>query len=400
MQDTPVPDTPVPSFCAALSADERAALFTDARLRTLLAAFASIPDPRKRRGQRYDLPFLLICLVAALLCDCNSLEAVGRWARDQRGVLARVCGPRRHLTPTGSTYRRLLPRLAAAHLERALAGWVQQTRPLRDREPLALDGKVVRGARMGAQAAPHLLSVSTHDTQETLVQVRISDKTNEIPVAQELVPHLPVRGRVVTADALHTQTALAQAILDRGGAYLLTVKDNQPRLHAELAAYFADPRATMRTAQTIDRRRGRTETRTLSASARLNDYLRAYFPFPGIAQIARLVRAVRTTGKTTTETVYLITALTPRRADPDRLLALIRGHWRVESRHWLRDVTFGEDRSRLRSGAAPQVMAALRNLALTLIRRAGVAEIAAFRQHLRSRPIKALRLLVPRAHSA
>ncbi len=75
-------DTPVPSFFADLSATERAHLFTDTSLRTLQAAFASIPDPRKRRGQRYDLPFLLICLVAALLCDCNSLEAVGRWTRD------------------------------------------------------------------------------------------------------------------------------------------------------------------------------------------------------------------------------------------------------------------------------------------------------------------------------
>ncbi len=187
-------DTPVPSFFTALSAPERAALFTDARLRTLQAAFASIPDPRNRRGQRYDLPFLLICLVAALLCDCNSLEAVGRWTRDQRTVLARVCGPRRHLTPTGLLYRRLLPRLSAAHIERALACWVQQTRPLRDREPLALDGKVVRGARTATQTAPQLLSVSTHMTQETLVQVRITDKTNEIPVAQELLPHLALRG--------------------------------------------------------------------------------------------------------------------------------------------------------------------------------------------------------------
>ena len=393
-------DTPVPSFFADLNAQERAALFTDASLRTLPAAFASIPDPRKRRGQRYDLPFLLVCLVAALLCDCNSLEAVGRWTRDQRSVLARVCGPRRHLTPTGSLYRRLLPRLSVVHIERALACWVQQTRPLRDREPLALDGKVVRGARTPTRTAPHLLSVSAHTTQETLVQVRVDDKTNEIPVAQELLPHLPVRGRVVTADALHTQTALAPCILDHGGAYLLTVKDNQPRLHTELAAYFEDPQATMRTAQTIDRRRGRTETRTLSASTRLNAYLRTYFPFPRIAQIARLVRTVRTTEKTSTETIYLITSLPPRRADPDRLLTLIRGHWRIESRHWLRDMTFGEDRSRPRSGPAPQIMAALRNLALTLIRRAGTPEIAAFRQHLRSRPTKALRLLVPRTRSA
>jgi len=95
-------DTPVPSFFADLSAQERAQLCTDTHLRTLQAAFASIPDPRQRRRQRSDLPFLLTCLGAALLCDCNSLEAVGRWTRDQRTVVARVCGLRRHLTPTGS----------------------------------------------------------------------------------------------------------------------------------------------------------------------------------------------------------------------------------------------------------------------------------------------------------
>jgi len=305
--------------------------------------------------------------------------------------------------PTGSLYRRLLPRLSVAHVERALASWVQQTRPLRDREPLAFDGKTVRGARTQAQAAPHLLSVSTHTTHETLVQVRVDDKTNEIPVAQDLLPHLSLRDRVVTADALQTQTALAQTILDQGGRYLLTVKDNQSRLHADLAAYVADPQATRRTAHTVDRHRGRTETRTLRASTRLNAYLQTSVPFPCIAQVARLlrtVRTVRTAKKTTTETVYLITSLTPRQADPARLLTLIRGHWSVESRPWLRDVTFAEDRSRLRSGPAPQIMAAFRTLALTLIRRTGTTASAAFRQHLRSRPTKALRLLVPKTRSA
>jgi len=290
-----------------------------------------------------------------------------------------------------------------AHSERALARWVQQTRPLRDREPVALDGTVVRGARTATQAAPPLLSVSTHTTQETLVQVRISDKTNGIPVAQELLPPLALRGRVVTADAVQTHTALAQGILDHGAAYLCTVKDNQPRLRAERAAYCADAHATRRTAQTIDRRRGRTDTRTLSASTRLNAYLRTYFPFPRIASIARLVRTVRTvrtSEKTTTDTVYLSTSLSPRHADPDRLLTLMRGHGRIESRHWLRDLTFGEDRSPLHSGPAPQIRAACRNLALTLIRRTGTTEIAAFRQHLRSRPTKALRFLVPRTRSA
>jgi len=179
----------------------RAATSPEAALDTLPAVFASIPDPRSRHGQRYDLPFLLTCLVAALLCGCDSRDAVGQWTHDRRTLLRRHFGPRRHLTPTGSLYRRLLPRLSAAHLEAALAAWVRQTRPRRDREPVAVDGKVVRGAVTLTQPAPHLRSISTHATGETLLQVRVDDKTNEIPVAQQVLPHLPLRGRVVTADA-------------------------------------------------------------------------------------------------------------------------------------------------------------------------------------------------------
>jgi predicted transposase YbfD/YdcC len=391
--------TAVLTLLDAHTAAAREAASPEAALATLPAVFAALPDPRSRHGQRYDLPFLLTCLVAALLCGCDSLDAVGQWTHDRRALLARHFGPRRHLTPTGSLYRRLLPRLSAAHLEAALAAWVRQTRPLRAREPVALDGKVVRGAVTLTQPAPHLLSVSTHETGETRLQVRVDDKTNEIPVAQDVLPHLPLRGCVVTADALHTQTATAQAVLDQHAAYLLVVKDNQPRLHAELEAYFADPRATARSATTTDRAHGRTETRTLHATTRLCAYLAQYFPFPRIAQVARLVRTVREKGRTSLETVYLITSLTPRRADAARLLALIRGHWSVEVRHRIRDVTFGEDDSRLRSGEAPQVMAALRNLALTLIRRTGATAIAAYRRHLAAHPGKALRLLRPKAHS-
>ena len=175
--------------------------------------------------------------------------------------------------PAGALYRRLLPRLSPTHVEAALAAWVRATRPVRDREPLAFDGKTVRGAGTATQPAPHLLSVSTHQTHETLVQVRVDDHTNEIPVAQALLPHLPLRGRVVTADALHTQTALAQVIVAHGGDYLLCVKGNHGRLYQERAVYCADPHATARTVTTVDRQRGRTAPRTLQASTRLSAYL-------------------------------------------------------------------------------------------------------------------------------
>jgi predicted transposase YbfD/YdcC len=241
---------------------------------------------------------LLTCLVAAFLCGCDSLEAVGQRCRDHRALLARRFGPRRHLTPTGSLYRRLLPRLSVAHREAAVAAWVRHTRPVRDREPLALDGKTVRGAGTDAQPAPHLLSVSTHQSHETLVQVRVADHTNEIPLAQALLPPLPLRGRVVTADALHTQTALAHLIVEHGGHDLFCVKDNQPRLHAEVAAYFCDAcdaQATARSATTVDRRRGRTERRsarcTPHAYTRLTADLTRYFGFPRLGPNRARTRA-------------------------------------------------------------------------------------------------------------
>ena len=367
-------------------------------LSSLHAAFGAIPDPRSTHGRRYDLPFLLTCLVAALLCNCNSTCAVGQWCREQRKLLRRVLGPRRHLTPSDSLYRRLLPLLSADAVEAVLATWVRATRPAEDTEAVAMDGKTVRGAATGTQeAAPHLLAFCTQETQETLWQVRVADKTNEIPVAQAVIPLLRWHGRVCTADALHTQTAFVAAIRAYGGDVVLTVKENQPLLAADLAALFADPRTSTDEAQTLDCQRGRRELRQIRVSTELSTYLATESRWPDIAQVAQLTRRVTTTtsGLLRQETVYLITTLTPAQASPQRLLALVRGHWHIENGlHYVRDVTFGEDRSRLRSGAAPQILAALRNLAITLMHRTGSTNIAASRRAFAYRPQRALALLL------
>lgn len=227
----------------------------------LVAAFASVPDPRRRQGRRYPLPFLLCALVLALLCNCDTLEAVGQWCEEHHDLLAAYVPRQRFHTPTGSLYRRLLPRLSVAHLEAALAVWVRGSLAAAADDALALDGKTVRGAATAGQSAPHLLSVSTHTSGETLVQVRVAEKTNEIPVAREVLPALPLAGRGVTADALHTCAQTARAILDQEADYLLVVKANQPTLYTECAAYFSDPTARVRRATTVDRRRGRREAR-------------------------------------------------------------------------------------------------------------------------------------------
>jgi predicted transposase YbfD/YdcC len=275
----------------AVRAAARRTALTDRALRHLPAAFATVPDPRSRHGRRYDLPCLLTCLVAAMLCNCDSLDAVGQWCAEQQRLLRRHFPHVRFLRPSGSLYRRLLPRLRVDHLEAALTGWTVQTRAGQDQEALALDGKAVRGAASASRAAPPLLSVSTHQSQETLAQVRVADKTNEIPVAQALLPTLPLRGRVVTADALHTQVAFAQTVLAGGGHYLLTVKATQPTLYDDLATVFADRATRCRNAQSTDRCRGRTEQRHLRTTTLLNAYLPP--AWPPVGQVAQLTRQVR-----------------------------------------------------------------------------------------------------------
>src|SRR5438270_10957228 len=149
----PMQDTPVPPFVADLTAAERAQLVTDAHLRTLPGALAAIPDPRKRRGQRYDLPFLLTCLVAALLCDCHSVEALGRWTRDRR-LCSRLCS--RGSAGGGGTARPRARSIAACGRACRSPTWsarwaVGSSRHARcARAPLSCAGKTVRGARTAA----------------------------------------------------------------------------------------------------------------------------------------------------------------------------------------------------------------------------------------------------------
>ena len=377
---------------SSLTTQQRDLLCADYALLSLVQAFRTLPDPRSRHGLRYELPFLLTCLVAALLCNCNHSEAVGQWCQGQRAQLERLFGTRRFLCPTGALYRWLLPQLDVNALETLLWCWVRATVTMTSSEPIALDGKMVRGARTPDQTAPHLLSFRTHDGQETLLQIRVEDKTNEIPIAQTVLPLLVEAGRIYTADALHTQVKWMQVIEEHHAFTVLTVKDNQPTLLADLHTYFADPSACCASAHTWDRHRGRVEHRSIRVTCEMNAYLHATWPH--IHQVAQVTRVVTSKHGTTTEIVSLITNLSPTHADPERLLRVIRGHWSIENgSHSVRDVTFGEDRSRLRSGDAPQIMATLRNLAITFIHRTGSSRIAETRRTFSYNPAQALDLL-------
>ena len=205
----------------------------------------------------------------------------------------------------------------------------------------------------------------------------------ELSVAPALLAALPLAGRVVTGDALYCQRALCAQIRAAQGDYLFVVKANQPTLLAEIALLFAQPPPgeTFACAYTHGSHGSRCEERRLWASPALNAYLADLLDWPDIQQVLRLERVCVERGETTRQVRYLITSLPPS-VPPHRLLALARGHWAIENRlHYVRDVTCGEDASTIRSGSAPEVMAALRSTHLALLRLAGWRNIAEAHRH-------------------
>ncbi|MCL9758123.1 ISAs1 family transposase [Frankia sp. AiPa1] len=197
-------------------------------------------------------------------------------------------------------------------------------------------------------------------------------------------------GVIIMADAPHTQIETARWLISRGAHYMLTVKANQPSLYAQLAAL--PWRQVTTTARTVERGHGRRERRTVKATE-----VRARLLFPHAVQAVQITRPRQplADGPAETEVANLVTSLPTHQASPTRLAAFVRERWLVENRlHWVRDTTFGEDLSQVRTGNAPQVMASLRNFAIAVLRLAGVTNIAAGIRHHARRPERPLETIM------
>ncbi len=206
----------------------------------LLELLRTVTDPRTPRGVRHSVLSIVALATCACLVGARSFEAIAQWAAEcSREALQRL-GCRRPTPPSEPTFRRVLQRLDAAALDAALGRWLAQQTRLAG-QGLALDGKTVRGAREGAQPAPHLLSAVLHRDGLVLAQQAVGEKTNEIPCVQPLLAGVDITGAVVTADALHTQTETARYLVEEKQAdYLLPVKDNQLSLKRDIAALQLD----------------------------------------------------------------------------------------------------------------------------------------------------------------
>jgi predicted transposase YbfD/YdcC len=218
-------------------------------------------------------------------------------------------------------------------------------------------------------------------------QLATAAKSNEIPTVRTLLAAFDLTGVVVTVDAMHTQTDTAQLITDAGGDYVFTVKNNQPSLYAACKQL---PWRQVPTHSTVSTGHGRRVRRTIKVVT-----APTWVSFGKAAQVAQIRRTTTRQGKTTVEVVYVITSADHAAAPPATLAAWVQGHWGIENRtHWVRDVTFDEDRSQVRAGNSPQVMATLRNTAISLLRLTGWTNIAAGLRHHARQPDRPLNLLL------
>jgi predicted transposase YbfD/YdcC len=337
-----------------------------------------------------------------------SFVAIAERVADLPIEAATVLGTGRR-APSESTFRRLLGAVDADRFDAVISRFVQRccagmTPPGR-RRVLAIDGKTLRGSRHhtseGEVAGRHLFAVIDQHTRVVLgqlaVDVRVEGKSSEIDQFVPLldtITDLDLAGVVITADALHTQRAHVTDLAKRGAHWVLSVKDNQPTLRRQLAGLpWRGVTAAHRSAETGH---GRREIRTLKVVTAA-----AGIVFPHARQAIQITRRTRPVnarsgrkGRWRTETAYAITDLAPHEARPDELTGWIRGHWQIENGlHWVRDVTYAEDLSQIRTGVGPQVMASLRNLAISLHRLAGATNIAAALRHHGRNAARPLHLL-------
>ena len=350
------------------------------RLSVLLEHFASIEDPRDVRRIAHPLPEVLLLVVCGTLADCDDYDHIAAWGEAHLDFLRRHL-PYKHGVPGGRWLTILMNRINPALFSAAFTAWVREAWPDRP-EFVAIDGKTSRRShdRTAAVGPIHLVSAFASTSRLVLGQEAVADKSNELTAIPALLERLAERdglkGALVSIDAMATNATIADAIKAAGADYLLAVKANQPTLRAEVeAAFVAAPSGTLETDTDLDKGHGRLERRVVSLIREV-DWLEGDRRFPGeirLPEPACLVRVEahterRRTREPQTETRYYITSA---KLSAARAAQAIRGHWGIENRlHWVLDVVFSDDQSRLRKGHGAQNMALVRRFALNLVRSA------------------------------
>jgi predicted transposase YbfD/YdcC len=346
-----------------------------ARLALLLASFSELSDDREPQRIMYPLHEVLLLVTCATIASCDDFDDIVLWGEHHLDFL-RSFSAFYFGVPCARWVRALFNRIDPALFARCFASFTAALWPERH-DLIAIDGKTARRTydkRKGLKAL-HTLSAYATNARLTLAQLSVPEKTNEITAIPDLLDHLAqakqLDGALVTIDAMGCQVAVADKIIAHGADYLLGLKGNQPILEGEVASYFdSAPETELATKTTVEKGHGRIETRQYEASGKV-DWIPSERSYPGapafsnIKTILKLRARVEHADRCSFETRYFISSAP---CDIERLAAGARGHWGVESMHWLLDVEFKDDLSRYRAGHGAKNMATLRRFALGLVR--------------------------------
>jgi predicted transposase YbfD/YdcC len=339
---------------------------------TVTEAFAVLPDPRRGPARRYNLGEMIVMALCAVLCGEDTWVGMAEWAADNvawlKGYLKLKGGTPSHDT-FGRVFRILDATVFEACFRKWIASWVGVVEGV-----IALDGKTARGSKDGPNSALHTVTAYATAHGLALGQEGVRGKGHELAAIKTLLDTLYLKGCIVTIDAIGCQTEVAQKIGDRGGDYLLAVKDNQGTLAQALKEFFAQGdaagfgRLPISAFSTIEKDHGRIETRHAQWVTDLGWLDRSIRDrWPHLAGVGRLERQREIQGKITVETAFYIG--TKGIAHAETFAQAARSHWAVENGlHWTLDVTFREDASRVRKDQAPLNFSTLRKFALTLLR--------------------------------
>lgn len=326
-----------------------------------------LKDPR-HHNLRHLLSDMLMIALCAVISGADSWIQVAEYGQSKLAWFKQFLQ-----LPNGiashDTFGRLFARIDPDEFRKFFTRWVQDLAQSLVGKTVAIDGKTLRGShdRINGKSAIHMVSAWASDIRLVLGQLKTDDKSNEITAIPELIKMLTLEGAIVTTDAMGCQKKITQTVIEEKADYVIQVKDNQQRLHEDIALFFQDMgNGPFETFQSIDGEHGRVETRQYYTTDDI-DWLEGKHEWTGIKTICMAVRERDVNGKTSTERAYFISSLNNR---APMIAKAIREHWGIEnSLHWCLDVSFREDQCRVRKDYAPENLGILRHMAINLLKR-------------------------------